>query len=111
MTKKHFIQLADVIRKAQELPHGFLHNYAEVEAGKRVLGALAEDLADYCQSINPRFDRARWLGYIAGQNGPNGGAVKSKCRTVFAAQDRIDARMGKAAPRHVAGRNCKGDSK
>jgi hypothetical protein len=32
-------------------------------------------VADFCAAQNPRFDRARWLGYIAGECGPNGGKV------------------------------------
>ena len=24
---------------------------------------------------NPRFNRERWLGYIAGENGPSGGQI------------------------------------
>jgi hypothetical protein len=30
-------------------------------------------LADFCRTQNPRFDRERWLDYIAGKCGPNGG--------------------------------------
>jgi hypothetical protein len=43
MTKKHFIALADV-----------------------------NALADFCHSQNPNFNRSRWMGYIAGECGPNG---------------------------------------
>ena len=32
-------------------------------------------LADFCQSQNSNFNRERWLGYIAGTNGPNGGTL------------------------------------
>lgn len=35
-----------------------------------------ETLADFCQSANPNFNRQRWLDYIAGDCGPNGGAPK-----------------------------------
>ena len=34
--------------------------------GRLRCAQLTSHLADYCQSQNPRFDRARWLGYIAG---------------------------------------------
>jgi hypothetical protein len=57
MTKKDFIALADIIRMS--------------------LGAFPPnavfDLANFCQERNPRFNRERWLGYINGTNGPNGG--------------------------------------
>jgi hypothetical protein len=32
--------------------------------------------ADFCQSTNPRFNRERWLAYIAGECGPNDGTVR-----------------------------------
>lgn len=70
MTKKHFIELANMIR--------------EYNAEKRaVFGCHAErmcfspeaigQLANFCASQNPRFNRERWLAYIAGDCGPNGG--------------------------------------
>ncbi len=61
MTKKHFIELADLIRAR---PHCFDN-----------LAVLS--LADFCQDQNPRFDRQRWLDYIAGRCGKNGGKVKA----------------------------------
>ena len=73
MSKKDFIALGNAIRE---------HN-----AGKRrIFGANAErmcfnqeqvdSLADFCQSQNPNFMRDRWLAYIAGEVGSNGGKVK-----------------------------------
>ena len=68
MTKKHFIALADAIRDYNNAPG-------------RVLKAFPFDtlqikaLANFCQSSNPNFNRERWLGYIAGENGKNGGKV------------------------------------
>ena len=59
MTKKHFIALADAIKAYDET------NFAPLQLAM---------LADFCQSLNPNFNRERWLGYIAGTNGPNGGA-------------------------------------
>ncbi len=60
MSKKHFIQLADLIKVR---PHCF--------------NALAiQSLADFCADQNPRFNRERWFGYINGTNGKNGGQVK-----------------------------------
>ena len=60
MTKKHFIALADTIRA-----------YRDLFSDKAV-----EVLADFCASENSRFNRERFLNYIAGICGPNGGAVK-----------------------------------
>jgi hypothetical protein len=61
MTKKHIIALADAIKNGTDL---ITLTQPQVEA-----------LADFCASQNPRFDRERWLGYIAGTNGKNGGKV------------------------------------
>ena len=58
MTKKHFIALANVLRETNEL-----------ECSRKTVEALA----DFCQAQSPRFNRERWLGYIYGANGPNGG--------------------------------------
>ena len=63
MTKKHLILLADYIRQANNFP------------GKDGMFTPAhlDRLAAFCYAVNPRFDRERWLGYIAGTNGPSGG--------------------------------------
>ena len=64
MTKKNFIALADAIRNHNE------HGGTAVD-----LFTLEQikTLADFCQAQNPQFNRERWLGYIAGTNGKNGG--------------------------------------
>lgn len=73
MTKKHFIELADEIRRA---------NAVRVN-GEKTFDVLAVDvLADFCARHNPRFNRSRWLGYIAGTNGPSGGEVKPRKKTL-----------------------------
>jgi hypothetical protein len=73
MSKKHFIALADAIR-AYNLeactPHGGC--VSPLKFGHTQLLAIA----DFCASQNPRFNRERWLAYIAGTCGPNGGKVK-----------------------------------
>lgn len=61
MTKKHFISLARHIKTASCEPF---------TQGQLLL------LAKFCQCHNPRFNEGRWLGYIQGENGPNGGRVK-----------------------------------
>jgi hypothetical protein len=65
MSKKHFIALADMIRE---------HNRVLESADHKFSPAQIDALADFCQSQNPNFNRERWLGYIAGTNGKNGGA-------------------------------------
>jgi hypothetical protein len=64
MTKKHFIALADAIRK---------HGRCESTNDNDFMPEHLETLADFCQSQNPNFNRERWLAYIAGECGPNGG--------------------------------------
>ena len=70
MTKKHFIALADAVVE---------HNRTK----RTVFGGTVprqcftveqlEALADFCAEQSPLFKRDRWLGYIAGTNGKNGG--------------------------------------
>jgi hypothetical protein len=60
MTKQDFIALADHIKNNPV-------DYWSV--GK---------LADFCYQQNPAFNRDRWLGYIAGTNGKNGGSIPAK---------------------------------
>ena len=62
MTKKNFIALADVIRREQSGDDNFTQRQLDI-------------LADFCRKQNPQFNRERWLGYIAGENGKNGGKV------------------------------------
>jgi hypothetical protein len=61
MTKKHFIRLAEYIRDSQQY------------AGVAFTNAQIAHLADFCHEANPRFNRQRWIGYIKGANGKNGG--------------------------------------
>jgi len=57
MLKKNFIALADALRG--------------VKMSKEMLIALAV----FCKSQNPKFNRDRWLGYLTGKCGPNGGKI------------------------------------
>ena len=68
MTKKTFIALADSIRRAN-------HRATLLDISKPYGTDAISDLADFCQSQNSNFNRERWLGYIAGTNGPNGGTL------------------------------------
>jgi hypothetical protein len=64
MTKKHFIALADAIR----------HHNVTTSAESHFNAAQVETLAIFCENMNHGFNRNRWLDYIAGKCGPNGGA-------------------------------------
>ncbi len=69
MTKKHFIALADAIRE---------FNQYTLEGSKTANHFDTQQisvLADFCRSSNPNFNRERWLSYIAGECGPNGGTI------------------------------------
>jgi hypothetical protein len=63
MTKKHFIALADYIRDAEADNEPF--------TPKQI-----ERLADFCEFQNLLFNRERWLGYIKGECGSDGGKIK-----------------------------------
>jgi len=75
MTKRQCIALADVLRAQQPAtPCEFGAQY--YLGARREWESLRDALADFCGAQNPRFDRTRWLGYIAGTCGPNDGAVR-----------------------------------
>lgn len=63
MTKKHFIALAEVARRIRIIENPGTAN------------RIITDLADFCAEQNPRFKRQRWLDYVEGKCGPNGGKV------------------------------------
>jgi hypothetical protein len=60
MSKKDFIALADLIK-------------ARCWNEREGAGLFVRDIADFCEGQNPRFNRQRWLDYLAGKCGPNGG--------------------------------------
>jgi hypothetical protein len=62
MSKRHFIALADTIKTANHFPDSPVFSQEAIK-----------QLADFCQSQNPEFKRERWLSYIAGTCGKNGG--------------------------------------
>lgn len=67
MTKQHFIALADTIRDYNVIAH--------TDGKPLFTPAQISVLACFCEEQNARFNRERWLGYIAGQCGKNGGRV------------------------------------
>lgn len=60
MTKKHFIELADEVRPYRDNR------------------AMLEVLARFCKRQNSAFNKQRWLDYIDGKCGPNGGKKKNQ---------------------------------
>lgn len=64
MTKKQFIALADMIKEANRFDDHCFSREAIL------------DLAQFCKRQNPKFDREKWIDYIDGQCGPNGGKIK-----------------------------------
>ena len=74
MTKKHFIALADKIREHNSFCTS--HEWKAMDPANRFTTEQLNTLADFCAAQNPQFNRERWLDYIAGKVGPNGGRVK-----------------------------------
>lgn len=63
MSKKHFILLATTIREFNSYNSHAPFSQEQITA-----------LALFCQRQNSRFNMQRWLDFIAGECGPNGGA-------------------------------------
>ena len=71
MTKKHFIALADMVRNAKPAELTEPRHHAMLLQWERD----RDMLASFCASQNAGFKRGRWMAYIAGECGPNGGKV------------------------------------
>lgn len=65
MTKKHFIALADLIKDYQQTAS------LDVAFTKEQVNRLA----DFFTKEFPKFNRERWIAYIKGECGKNGGKV------------------------------------
>lgn len=74
MTKKHFIALADAIREHNAVAAKW--QWPDDNRFPLFNKEHISTLADFCREQNSAFNRSRWLGYIAGENGKTGGAVK-----------------------------------
>lgn len=72
MSKRHFIELADVLRRNKPDP------MTDTGSTVALWAKLRDDIADVCKSENRAFNRDRWMDYIDGKCGPSGGAVKTK---------------------------------
>jgi hypothetical protein len=80
MSKKHFIALADCLRLPGMIRASIAQALAlalpDVDvsfAVESVMSALTRDLADFCGEQNSRFNRERFIDYVQGMCGPNGG--------------------------------------
>ena len=72
MTKKHFIEVANLIAEhnrvaAKHASLGIADSLVPFDAGQ------LETLCDAFKRCNGQFSRERWLAYVAGECGPNGG--------------------------------------
>lgn len=78
MSKKHFIALADAIKTFRKVTPG-RQGLTESEARAYDLAVLemTDAIAGFCMWANGRFMRDRWIGYIQGECGPNGGTIKA----------------------------------
>jgi len=65
MNKKNIIKLANAIRKHNSL------NAKKDQFNEKHLATLVS----FCAEINDAFMCDRWLDYIAGKCGPNGGSI------------------------------------
>lgn len=75
MSKQDFIALADAIRE-----HGTVidpHSTVRITDTPFTKDQI-EMLATFCKRQNYAFKKERWIDYIAGECGPNGGAIKRK---------------------------------
>jgi len=74
MHKKQFIALAEMVAGLE--PINLKQKDSRATPEHRMWETMRDALTDFCQQQNGLFNRERWLGYIAGENGPNGGTVK-----------------------------------
>lgn len=73
MSKKDFIALADLMRDIKPR----VESTEQFDDGRMAQWKDTVDaMADFCRAQNGAFKRDRWLSYIAGECGPNGGAIK-----------------------------------
>ena len=74
MSKQDFVALADAIREynAQAFPGG-----TNIASSIQFTHTQLLCLAAFCQSRNSVFMKERWMDYIDGKCGPNGGKIKA----------------------------------
>ena len=71
MSKQDFIALADAIREHNVLCKNTVFPNIVLPFNDSQLNTLAK----FCKGQNPAFKKDRWLGYINGENGSNGGKI------------------------------------
>lgn len=71
MTKKHFIKLADAIRATKPTWEADGSDVPALLQWNRTVRSVAA----FCEAQNPRFNRERWINYVNGTCGPNGGKI------------------------------------
>jgi predicted transcriptional regulator len=74
MSKKQFIELADCLRaRLATIAEKYARSPLYLTVAQNETWETIRALADVCAADNPRFNRQRWIEYIAGKVGPNGG--------------------------------------
>lgn len=71
MTKKHFIALADAMKATKPTWEASGEDVPALLQWNRDVRSLAA----FCEAQNPRFNRTRWINYVNGACGPNGGKI------------------------------------
>jgi hypothetical protein len=74
VTKKDYIAIAKDLISTKPQPLAF-HPSKDYASALRQWELMRDVLCVTCEQSNSRFNRKRWLGFIAGDNGPNGGSV------------------------------------
>jgi hypothetical protein len=69
MTKRDFIALADALREQKPAEHWDPNKLVQWELDIKAV-------ADVLARSNPRFLRERWMDYVNGLCGPNGGKLR-----------------------------------
>lgn len=73
MSKKDFIALADALKTSKPVKVSSRYTLAEFEMMLSQWHSDCLTVADACKAASSTFKRDRWLSYIAGECGPNGG--------------------------------------
>ena len=75
MSKEDSVALADTFKDAFA-ENGFTREPGFDEDRAIYEGDVKRALVAFCKAQNPAFEEDRWLAYLAGECGPNGGKVK-----------------------------------
>jgi hypothetical protein len=81
MSKRHFIALADTLRDLKPRPMEAIATDREQSASLARMAQWIETcaaMAAFCRAQNGNLNTQRWLEYIDGTCGPNGGKVATK---------------------------------